>query len=94
MTDRMRCAACGYRHRPEIVHEYKEAVLYQSGKNKGKFKQVRSAQFIVQGTPPFRRICIGREDYDLTAPDMDIPEHDTRVVLYACPECGTVRIEG
>lgn len=83
----MKCAACGYEHRKSYHVPYKEAVLYKAGKKKGQLKEIKDSQIRIEGNEPFIKIEFP-VSFD-TGAYWDI----SKVSLYACPECSTVRME-
>lgn len=88
----MKCFACGY----EKKHNgkwYKEAILYKSGKNKGKVKEIRETFFDPdEYSPEFIKLRI-QVELETFVDSQDRYGTTRNVDLYVCPECGTVRIE-
>lgn len=87
----MKCAACGY-EKTNTVYRVNEATFYKSGKNKGKLKGYEYKEI---------RPDENKEDFIEITLEKDAFEFEKKedwgrrscVTLYACPECGTVKIE-
>jgi len=90
----VKCGACGYEYRVETKNVDK-VIYYKSGKRKGDVKEVttETIEFKI-GYEPFIQLTTEK---DVDPVGYYEPEHYKQyfkqVDLYACPECGTVRMD-
>jgi hypothetical protein len=97
----MKCVACGFEEKSKIV-EYDEAILYKRGKRKGEVREINHVEYdLFEQEPKFQRVFIGDVQYSfgrvvkeqyLYVEDVD-GQFD-EVKLFACPECGTIKMGG
>lgn len=79
----MQCSACGYT-RDVLIKYVNTAILYKSGKNKGKVKGTELEEV---------KLELGDEDFNqfkVTA--VNTSGYQTEITLYICPKCETVRM--
>lgn len=88
----MKCAACGYEHREES--QWVDKVLrYKSGKRKGEVKSIEKEKVtFTVGYAPFINLSFKGVEKLQKPLDQHWLGYDD-VDLYACPECGTIKIE-
>lgn len=88
----MKCAACGYEKRNEM-YETNKVTYFKSGPRKGQIKSVEVDHiFPDEKMDNFIEIRpLGTDQYFIR---MDSDSWQSPVVeMYACPSCGTVKIE-
>lgn len=94
-----KCYACGYVKKSMYVDDNK-IIRYKSGPRKGEVKEIiETRRDIFENDPSFKEINIGKGELDFTATREDnsdysllCKEHDY-VTVYACPNCGTLKIK-
>ena len=86
----MKCAACGYERIVKGVFT-PDVIYYKSGKRKGEVKEIKSKEIILEvGTEDFKKLYF-KKDVDTLVYKEDLWS-ESEVILFACPECGTVKI--
>ena len=84
-----KCYACGYEKKPDEI--VTKEILYKTGKKKG---QVREVTKETTTYPNFIEVHVrGRDDFSTKNTDRWSINEDLRAGLYACPKCGTIRLE-
>lgn len=86
----MKCGACGYEHKPDKVIE--EPVFYLRGQKKGELKKMEKSTVTYT---KFKEIEVqeGALRFTSMGDENRSWNRNETVYLYACPECGTVRME-
>lgn len=89
----MKCAACGYEYIRQ-TQTVDDVIRYKSGKRKGDIKTIdtKEIEFKV-GHSQFIRLFFKKDVDELGFDDGEYWDNFRQRDLYACPECGTVRIE-
>lgn len=84
----MKCV-CGYKE-PKYYEE-KVEVFYQSGSKKGQLKKIETVEHHVREEDKFKKILIER-DFGFQIKPRNSWYDNESVDLYACPECGTIKM--
>ena len=86
----MKCYACGYEKRSKFV-ETAKVLRYKRGKRKGEIREVQEKTIdVFEDDPDFVKIYIAHGD--ISAYLMDFWPSYKEISLYACPNCGTLKI--
>lgn len=89
----MKCAACGY-ERLTKEKTVDKVIYYKSGKRKGEIKEVISETISLEvGHSDFIKLEFKKEVDEIGYHTSDWYGYFEDVKLYACPECGTIKIE-
>ena len=88
----MKCTACGYEKRSMWIDDNKIS-RYKSGKKKGQIKSTDGTRRdIFADDPEFKEVQIGNGSVlDFTTKGGYMSEQ--YVTVYACPNCGTLKID-
>lgn len=87
----MKCAACGFENGP-VYEDVK--VLFKSGKRKGEISHVETRE---TRNPQWARLEVERGFGFVRVSEEDRGyggRYHDQVAMFACPTCGTVRVEG
>mgnify|MGYP000377173326 CR=1 FL=1 len=88
----MKCHACGYEKRVMWITDNK-FTRYKSGKNKGDVKDISEGRRdIFEDDPEFKEITIGEGAMDFKEKKDGFMKYEY-VTVYACPNCGTLKID-
>ena len=91
----MKCQACAYVYEKKTKY-YEEAVFFKQGKRKGEFKEVVEREITIEvGDRPFSEVTIqgGIQVFEERYSPIYNYGPNRNVDVYACPECGTLKIE-
>ncbi len=90
----MKCYACGYEKKSLHVNDNK-IIRYKSGKHKGEIKEtIEGNRDVFENDPKFNEIFIGNDSMNFTKNREDSwMDEKESVTVYACPNCGTLKIQ-
>ena len=93
----MKCYACGYEKRYKIV-KVAEVKRFKSGPRKGQIKDVKEDNVNVFGDDPqFVKVLVAKGSIGAHIEDSNSfwggDDGYKRVAIYACPMCGTLKID-
>ncbi len=89
----MKCAACGYQYKQKTKIVDK-VIRFKSGPRKGEIKNITDEEITLSlGDTPFHRLYFQKDVDRLVYDDKEWAFDVQEPALYACPECGTIRME-
>jgi len=87
----MKCTACGYEKRCMMIDD-NQIIRYKSGPRKGEIKETSEGRRdLFENDPEFKEIQIGSGDVDFKQ-NTGFMKNEY-VTVYACPNCGTLKID-
>jgi len=92
----MKCYACGYEKRQKFVN-VAEVKRFKSGKRKGEIKEVKEDRIdVFEKDPKFIEVLVAKGSVEThirdKAPFWGSDGYE-EVTIYACPQCGTLKID-
>lgn len=94
----MKCYACGYEKREKYVN-VAEVKRFKSGKRKGEIKEVIEDRIdVFADDPEFIELFLANDTFHFQVRgtsswwDNDYSGNYKNIKVYACPECGTLKI--
>lgn len=95
MVIKMKCYACGYEKFQKFVN-VAEVKRFKNGKRKGEIKEVKEDRVdVFKDDPEFVEVLVAKGSVETHIRDNSFgwgSDGYEQVTIYACPQCGTLKI--